>query len=76
MAFDLAPRQQTTTEGGSVKPRQPTPHPYAGDGVTDPYTHLQACRCGLPRKHHRHDMPDVPADTVEAEARMLGEAGR
>ena len=59
-----------------MKTTAPAAHPYVGDGIPDYQGHDRCThpRCGLPESRRDvHEMPEVPREVVEAEARRQGE---
>jgi hypothetical protein len=53
---------------------RPTTHEFQPD-MTLPTDHngRRTCLCGLPRRHQRHEVPDVDPEVRAADARRLGE---
>lgn len=51
-------------------------HQYLPDpGARDRPEGEPMCTCGLPKRNRVHDVPELPAEVNEIEARRLGEAG-
>jgi len=48
-------------------------HPYVGDGRPDHRGQDRCADCGMPKTNQRHDLPAVPNNVRDAEARRLGE---
>jgi hypothetical protein len=50
------------------------PHLYTAGDLPADYRGEKLCRCGRPRVNDVHELPPVPQDVLDAEARRFGES--